>query len=67
MAGQSESLLTGGAGFSRAPSPGNANAAIVGSTAGAHIGVIGLVVVAVAILLILDNLGFRFAVTAGKR
>lgn len=51
----------------RQVTPSNANAQIAGATTGAHIGVIGLVVLAVAILLILDNLGFRFAVTAGKR
>lgn len=68
MAGMDQSFLTGGAGFSQAPPPPNANASIVGAAAGqAHVGVIGLVLIAVAILITLDHLGFRFAVTAGKR
>lgn len=67
MAGMDPAFLTGGAGFRQAPPPSNANAAILGANAGAHVGVVGLVLIAVAILLILDNLGFRFAVTAGKR
>lgn len=68
MAGMDPSFLTGGAGFRQQPPAANANASIVGAHAGqAHIGVVGLVIFAVAILIVLDNLGFRFAVTAGKR
>jgi hypothetical protein len=65
MAGMHPDYLSGGSGMFTAP-PSNANAALVGQSA-PHVGVIGLVVIAVAILVLLDNLGFRFAVTAGKR
>lgn len=74
MAGQPLELLTGGAGAISAPRGGNAagvkqsaNGAIVGAGTKAHHGVIGLVVLAVLLLLVLDRLGFRFAVTAGRR
>lgn len=67
MAGQDYSFLTGGAGFAQVPPPANANAAIAGATTGPHVGVVGLVLIAAAILILLDQLGFRFAVTAGKR
>jgi hypothetical protein len=72
-AGQPIELLTGGSGMGgyngpAAPAGQNANGAIAGAISGApHVGVIGLVLIAVAILIILDQLGFRFAVTAGKR
>lgn len=70
MAGQPLEILTGGAGFASAPSvaPPSQNGVIAGAVSGQpHVGLIGLVLIAVAILLILDQLGFRFAVTAGKR
>lgn len=69
MAGQHESILTGGAGFgvSRKVAPPSANGVIVGASAEPAVGLIGLVLLAVAILIILDRIGFRFAVTAGKR
>jgi hypothetical protein len=66
MAGMDPSFLTGGAGYAQAPPP-NANALAVGAASGAHVGVIGLVLIAAALLIILDQLGFRFAVTAGRR
>lgn len=71
MAGQPFELLTGGAGMiGQAPTvaPSNANGAAVGAAAGnPHHGVLGIVIVAVAVLFFLDRAGFRFAVTAGKR
>ena len=71
MAGQPLDLLTGGAGFaqgSTAVAPPSQNGLVAGALDGApHLGMIGLVLVAVAILIILDRAGFRFAVTAGKR
>lgn len=68
MAGMDSSFLTGGAGYRQAPPPPSANAVVVGTAAGgAHVGVIGLVLIAAAVLIALDQLGFRFAVTAGKR
>jgi hypothetical protein len=72
FAGQPIELLTGGSGFSQADStavaPPGANGLIAGAISGApHVGVIGLVLIAAAILIILDRAGFRFAVTAGKR
>lgn len=66
-AGMDASFLTGGAGFAPAPPPPNANAVVLGSSQGQHIGVIGLVLIAAVLLIILDRVGFRFAVTAGKR
>lgn len=73
-AGAPLDLLTGGSGMSgyasgpSSPAGQNANGAIAGAIAGApHVGVIGLVLIAAAILIILDRAGFRFAVTAGKR
>lgn len=71
MAGQPVEILTGGAGFQSSAQVGvgpNANGVVIGASAGApHIGLIGLVLIAVALLVILDKAGFRFAVTAGKR
>lgn len=73
MAGQPFELLTGGAGMYTAVgqtlSPQNANGAAVGVNAGvqAHHSVIALVLIAVAVLFILDRVGFRFAVTTGRR
>ena len=71
MAGMSLGELTGGSGYAGAGAPvapPSANGVIAGAISGApHIGLIGLVLVSVAILLILDRAGFRFAVTAGKR
>ena len=69
MAGMDASFLTGGAGYVGAPPPPppNANGVIAGASTGQHIGVIGLVLIAAAILIILDHLGFRFAITAGRR
>ena len=73
MAGQPMELLTGGAGMYSNPSPiapQNANGAAVGAgVAGLqpHHGPIALVLVAVAVLFLLDRAGFRFAVTAGRR
>jgi hypothetical protein len=52
------------------PPPQNANANMVagiGSSVQPHHGVVGLVLVAVLVLFILDRVGFRFAVTAGRR
>ena len=67
-AGMDASFLTGGAGFvSASPAPPNANGLVVGASDGAHIGVIGLVLIAAVLLIVLDRVGFRFAVTAGKR
>jgi hypothetical protein len=66
FAGQDIGFLTGGAGFAQAPPRQNANGAVVGAGQGAHIGVIGLVLIAVVILFVLDKAGFRFAVTAGS-
>jgi len=68
MAGMDASFLPGGAGFGSAPPPPpNANGLVVGAADGSHIGVIGLVLIAAAVLVILDRVGFRFAVTAGRR
>lgn len=68
MAGMDASFLTGGAGFAQAaPPPPTANGTIIGAGDKPHIGVIGLVLIAVVILFVLDKAGFRFAVTAGKR
>lgn len=66
MAGMDQSFLTGGAGFRQAPPPQNGNAVMVAGVQPHH-GVVGLVLIAVALLIVLDHLGFRFAVTAGKR
>lgn len=66
MAGMDSSFLTGGAGFQVA-APQNANGAVVGGGAQPHYSVITLVLLAVAVLFILDRAGFRFAVTAGRR
>lgn len=75
MSGQPIELLTGGAGMygpgpAAAVAPQNAN----GKAAGAglagiqpHHGPICLVLLAVAVLFVLDRAGFRFAVTAGRR
>lgn len=68
MAGMDASLLTGGAGFAQAaPAPVNGNGAVVGASQGEHHGVICLVLLAVVVLFLLDKVGFRFAVTAGRR
>ena len=71
MAGMSLGELTGGAGYTGGGpqvAPPSANGVIAGAISGQpHIGLIGLVLISVAVLLILDRLGFRFAVTAGKR
>lgn len=69
MAGMDASFLTGGAGFqaSATVAPPNANGVVVGASGQQHYGVLGLIFVAVIILFILDKVGFRFAVTAGKR
>jgi len=73
MAGQPMELLTGGTGmYSSGPAvaPQNANGAAVGANAAGlepHHGVVCLVLIAVAVLFILDRAGFRFAVTAGRR
>lgn len=71
MAGQPVEILTGGAGFGAQAQVGvgpNANGVIASAAVGApHIGLVGLVLIAVALLVVLDKAGFRFAVTAGKR
>lgn len=71
MAGQPVEILTGGAGFQSSAQVGvgpNANGIVANAALGApQVGLIGLVLIAVALLLILDKAGFRFAVTAGKR
>ena len=67
MAGMDASFLTGGAGFAPPAAPTNANGAVVGSAQGQHIGVVALVLIAAVLLIILDRVGFRFAVTAGRR
>lgn len=68
MPGMDVSFLTGGAGYVSAPAPTNGNGAVVaGSGPQAHISVVALVLIAVAILFTLDKAGFRFAVTAGRR
>lgn len=65
--------LTGGAGMYQSPTgtpPQNANGAALGAIGTApapHLSVITLVLIAVAVLFILDRAGFRFAVTAGRR
>lgn len=68
MAGQPVEILTGGAGFgtARVVAPPSANGIIVGAEK-PHVGLICLVLLAVALLILLDRAGFRFAVTAGKR
>ena len=74
MSGQPLEMLTGGAGMYTAqplqPPPQNANGNIVaglGTSVEPHHGVIGLVLLAVIVLIVLDRIGFRFAVTAGRR
>lgn len=73
MAGQELHMLTGGAGYatpvsSVAPSTGNGGiAANLAAGVQPHHGPIALVLIAVAVLFILDRAGFRFAVTAGRR
>lgn len=72
FAGQPMELLTGGAGMGGTATgtvtPPSANSLMVGAQVGApHVGLVGLVLIAVALLIILDRAGFRFAVTAGKR
>lgn len=71
MAGQPVDILTGGAGMhasAQVVTPPGANGVVVGASAGApQVGLIGIVLLAVALLLLLDKAGFRFAVTAGKR
>lgn len=70
MAGQPYEVLTGGAGVGPASSATtNGNASVIGAVTGAqpHHGVIALVLLAVLVLFALDKLGFRFAVTAGRR
>lgn len=71
MAGQPMELLTGGAGMvgGPTPTPQNANGAVARLANGLqpHHGPVGLVLVAVAVLFVLDRAGFRFAVTAGRR
>lgn len=70
MAGQPYEVLTGGAGLGPAPSAArNANGDILSALSGPqpHHGVIVLVLLAVLVLFALDKLGFRFAVTAGRR
>lgn len=73
MAGQPMELLTGGSGMYSQPAgqvaPQSANGAIAGAAAGLqpHHGPIVLVLLAVALLVVLDRAGFRFAVTAGRR
>lgn len=68
-------MLTGGAGMYAVPpasngvAPQNANGAVLGINGlpAPHIGPIALVLLAVALLFVLDRAGFRFAVTAGRR
>lgn len=73
MAGQPYEILTGGAGLSgpAASVTGNGNASVLGALSGSgpqpHHGVIVIVLLAVVVLFALDKLGFRFAVTAGRR
>jgi hypothetical protein len=72
MAGQPMELLTGGAGmYSQAPSvaPQNANGSVAGAlgSPAPHHGPIALVLFAVLVLIILDRIGYRFVVTAGRR
>lgn len=71
MSGQPLELLTGGSGMfagAGTVTPNNANGRVAGATGQQpHVGVVGLVLVAVLILFILDRAGFRFAVTAGGR
>jgi hypothetical protein len=53
-----------------APPPQNANANVVAGIGGSvqpHHGVVGIVLLAVIVLIVLDRVGFRFAVTAGRR
>lgn len=71
MAGQPMELLTGGSGmYVNQPSvaPQTANGAALGlGQPLPHHGVIAVVLLAVAVLYVLDRSGFRFAVTAGRR
>ncbi len=71
MAGQPMELLTGGAGaYSQAPSVGAvapSSSLAAGTGLQPHHGPVVLVLAAVALLVILDRAGFRFAVTAGRR
>ena len=74
MAGMPLEIVTGGAGYAPAGSarqaaPQNLNGAIAGVSAGVqpHHSVIVFVLLAVAVLFLLDRAGFRFAVTAGRR
>lgn len=74
-AGQPLEILTGGAGFGgpgqsrpNVVAPPSSNGLVAGALSGQpHVGLIGLVLIAVALLILLDQAGFRFAVTAGKR
>lgn len=67
MAGQDAFLLDGGMGTptltAASPSIGRG----IGLRQQPHHGVVGLVLIAVAVLILLDRVGFRFAVTAGRR
>ena len=69
MAGADSFLYDGAAGgmpsLTAAPTRGSGIGA--GMAAQPHFGVVGLVLVAVAVLWALDKFGFRFAVTAGRR
>lgn len=70
MSGQPLEILTGGAGMGYAArvTPPSQNGLAVGAAVGEpHLGLICLVLIAVALLIVLDRAGFRFAVTAGKR
>lgn len=70
MAGAPDFLLTGGMGampslVSRPTAGSGVGAATAASQP--HYGTVFLVALAVAVLFALDKLGFRFAVTAGRR
>lgn len=67
FAGMDAAFLTGGSGFATPAPPPTANGTVVAGRPAAHHSVIALVLFAVVILFILDRLGFRFAVTAGRR
>ena len=68
MAGQEHFLLEGGMSQpTLTQQSASIGRGISGSGLDARHGIIGLVVLAVAILWALDKFGFRFAVTAGKR
>lgn len=73
MPGADSFLLSGGqgalGGLTYAPSAGGGTGSSLTSGMGAqpHHGAIGLVLLAVAVLFLLDRAGFRFAVTAGRR